>query len=374
MDKTQKILIVRLSSMGDIIHSLPVASSLRARFPDAFIGWAVEEEFKDLLATALFIDRIYIFKTKHWRKGLSYRTPGEIYSVIKEIRDSNFDIAIDVQGLVKSGVVTYLSGASLRIGFSRAHARERMSALFINKEITPPAELVHIIDQNLYLLKDITGDIDSPDPRLFLQEKDELWAMGELKRMGIMDSDLKVFITPGAGWITKLWGPQKYRELVIELYKRYEARVILSGSYADRGLIEEIKEGTSFPVLQFIGGSIGQLMALLRNVDLVIGGDTGPIHVASAFGIPTLSLYGPSSAKRSGPRGERHESVQSDIQCSPCFGRECRLRRLKTRDSRLRFKEVPCMEAISIDSVKIKLEGIMSRMASYSVGDPTHRA
>ena len=249
-----------------------------------------------------------------------------------------------------------------------------MSALFINKEITPPAELVHIIDQNLYLLKDITGDIDSPDPRLFLQEKDELWAMGELKRMGIMDSDLKVFITPGAGWITKLWGPQKYRELVIELYKRYEARVILSGSYADRGLIEEIKEGTSFPVLQFIGGSIGQLMALLRNVDLVIGGDTGPIHVASAFGIPTLSLYGPSSAKRSGPRGERHESVQSDIQCSPCFGRECRLRRLKTRDSRLRFKEVPCMEAISIDSVKIKLEGIMSRMASYSVGDPTHRA
>jgi heptosyltransferase-1 len=374
MDNPQKVLIVKLSSMGDIVHSLPVAESLKSKFPDFFIGWAVEEDFKDILHAAPYIDRVYPLNTKQWRRDLRYNTLREISSAIKEIRDANFDTAIDVQGLVKSGVITYLSGAPFRIGFSKSYARERLSALFINKEMTPPAELIHIIDQNLYLIRDIAGEVGSAYPRLFLTEKDELWAMGELRRMGIMDGDLKVFIAPGAGWITKLWSSEKYRNLIIELYKRYQARVILSGSYADRGLIEEIKEGISFPLSQFIGGSIGQMMALLKNVDLVIGGDTGPIHIASALGTPTLSLYGPSAGKRSGPRGEGHEWIQSDIPCSPCFGRECRLRGLKTQDSRLRFKEVPCMEAISINSVKIKLEGIMNRMASYSVGGPAHRA
>ncbi len=366
MDNPQKVLIVKLSSMGDIIHSLPLAESLKSRFPDSFIGWAVEEDFKDILHAAPYIDRVYSLNTKRWRGDLRYNTLREISSAIKEIRDANFDTAIDVQGLVKSGVITYLSGAPFRIGFSKSHARERLSALFINKEMTPPAELIHIVDQNLYLIRDIAGEVGSAYPRLFLTENHELCAMGELRRMGIMDGDLKVFISPGAGWITKLWGSEKYRNLIVELYKRYQARVILGGGYADRGLIEDIKNGLSFPVFQFIGGSIGQMMALLKNVDLVIGGDTGPIHVASAFGTPTLSLYGPSAGKRSCPRGEGHEWVQSDISCSPCFGRECRLRSFKTRDSRLKFEEVPCMEAILTDSVKIKLEGIMKRMASYS--------
>lgn len=364
MTKPKRFLIVKLSSMGDIIHALPVASALKSKFPDSFVGWAVEESFRDILSSAPFIDRVYFLNTKKWRRDIiSFNTIGEITHAIKEIRNEDFDITIDAQGLIKSGVIAYLSGAPARIGFSERQAREPLSAIFYNRRITPSRDIVHIIDQNLYLIRELVGETESIEHGLCISENNESWAMKEMRMMGIPNGDLKVLISPCAGWKTKIWNPDKYKKLITELNDRYQARVILSGGFQDKGFIEMIASGLQITIPKLIGYSISQMMGFLKVVNLVIGGDTGPVHVASALGTPTLSLYGPSSAKRSAPRGDVHKSVQSGLKCSPCFGRKCRLEGFGRADA-----IVPCMGSISLETIKVKLEEILDKVSSYSYG------
>ncbi|MFH0925380.1 MAG: glycosyltransferase family 9 protein [bacterium] len=349
MGKFKSIGIVKLSALGDVVHALPVLVTLRKNYPKAKISWIVGEGSKDILVGNKYLDNIIVIDTHRWRKEIKelngfFNVVCEVFRFIREIRREKFDIVFDIQGLVKSGIVTYLTGTRLRIGFSKESCRERLNILFTNKRIHPQKDDVHITDQYLSLIRPYV-------------KKEYLRPVGIYIDKGVNDS-LKNFlrqkkpdgnhplivIVPGAGWETKILDAKKISSLARIIIKEYNAFVVFTGSYQERLILElitkelqELRESWN----TFSASTLKQLLALLKKATLVIGGDTGPIHMAAALGTATVSYYGPSYAPRSAPRGEKHFYVQSAVECSPCFKRKC--------------KGAKCLEMISADDVLEKV-------------------
>ncbi len=149
----ERILIVKLSSIGDIVHALPVLRTIRHNLPNSYIAWIVEDKAREILDGNKDIDRIITINTKRWRKVLNRTTIRELLNVINTLRKERFDTAIDLQGLIKSGVISYLSGAKTKIGFDSGNCREFLNIVFTNKKVSPEKEDSHVVDKNLSLLK-----------------------------------------------------------------------------------------------------------------------------------------------------------------------------------------------------------------------------
>src|SRR5207249_2297653 len=247
------IALVKLSSLGDVVHALPVAAALRGRLPRARLAWVVERREAALLTGNGVLDAVIPVDTRGWRRALTpldlATAGGALSELARELRAARFDVALDLQGLLKSGLLTAATRAPLRIGFAARLCRERLSALFTNRHVTPPASARHVVEQYLALLEPLgvrPAAIEFPLPR---------------------DSAA-------------------------------EARV--DAFLARGGLIELAPAST-----------IAELIALLRRATVVVGSDTGPLHLAAALGVACVGLYGPTSAERNGPWGQLHRALQS---------------------------------------------------------------
>ncbi len=316
-----RILVVRLGSMGDIIHTLPAVAALRACLPEAVIGWAVERRWSALLATEAAIDSprcpdkplvnlVHVFDTLAWRSALlSDETWRAVRDSLSALRSLSYDIAIDFQGAWKSAVIAQLSRAPRRIGF--VEPRERPATLFYTHPV--PATGAHIVQQNMSLIGDLCRNHISgtdlpavhstPTFPLPVDPAAETAVDDQLRELGIHSFAL---INPGAGWGDKCWPAERYAEVARSL-ALHGLRAIINFGPREEQLAREVgtlaNSAARAEVATVLSPPLADLIALSRRARLCIGGDTGPVHLAAAVGVPVVALYGPTDPARTGPVG-----------------------------------------------------------------------
>jgi lipopolysaccharide heptosyltransferase I len=310
----KSIAIVKLSSLGDVIHALPVAHALRRHFPAARVVWIVEARESPILKGHPDLDGVLTVDTRRWRKAIrSGSGVGEVWaellSFTRMVRGARFDAAIDLQGLVKSGLITALTGATLRVGFARRRCREPLNSLFTNRRVEPSQ--VHVVDQYLSLLEPL-GVRDRETVFSVLSNAEAEQTVDEfLDTEGIKPRDRLVALNPGAGRPSKRWPLSHYRRLAERLSVEAGVRVLLLWGPDERLMAREIGVGLGACPILAPPTTLTELVALLRRCDLMVAGDTGPLHLAAALGIPALGLYGPTRSERNGPYGNRCLAIQS---------------------------------------------------------------
>ena len=297
-DTRQRFLIVRLSSIGDIVHTLPAVSALGRTFSTAEIHWAVERRHALLLGGNPYIHRVIEFDTLGWRKRLTQAaTLREVGDGLRALRSCHYDAAIDFQGLWKSSVVAWLSGARERIGFEKAWLREPGAALLYTQRVSP-GERKHVIEMNLSLVERLGAQAQPWEFPLPRTDRDDAVVETLLKARNMKDF---IVVNPGGGWRSKCWSPENYAGLIRQLQDICNERIVLTGSPDEEDQIGAILDRAGPRRAAYLPTSLIQFIALVRRAKLFIGGDTGPLHLAAAAGTPIVGIYGPTDPARNGP-------------------------------------------------------------------------
>ncbi len=317
----KRIAIIRLGSMGDIIHALPVANRLKREWPQTKISWLVEPAHKELLSNHPDIDEIIILDTKAWRKKNGLEAAREIRLHWRELQRRKFDLALELQGLIKSGIIAYATGAPERLGFAWAECREPVSSLFTNRHVYP-GKGIHIIQRNLAFVSKLGLATEPWDYNLKPEPAASDYIRQFLKAQNLQPDRL-VGINPGAAWPTKRWGAKKFALLTDMLAQRLGAQILLIWGPGELELAQEIQRLAGSPTVLACPTDIKQLMALLAQCKLLIVGDTGPLHLGAAMGTHCVGIFGPTDPVRNGPYGGQHVTVQHKLPCSNCYRRRC---------------------------------------------------
>ncbi len=318
-----RILIVKLGSIGDIVHTLPALAALRRAMPHAEISWVVERQSSEILRDNPLLDRLIEVDTKALRRGLmsgeTLRAPRQ---QLRRLRASAFDVALDFQGLLKSASIARLSGARRVFGYSRAGLREPASALFLSKTVAVPKQ-THVIRKSLLLLQ---GALDIPVPDVFsfpirVTAKDE----AEAQQVSANAGGNYAILNPGGGWPTKLWSAERFGKLADLLWENYGISSLITYGPGEQELAENVRRSSVSGKAQPVNLSLKGFYSLARDARVYVGGDTGPTHIAVAAGTPIVGLFGPTEWWRNGsPRPEDICVERNDIDCRvDCHRRSC---------------------------------------------------
>ncbi len=321
MRAPEKILIIRLSSLGDILHALPAFSSLRATFPTTRIDWLVDKKNSFLLSAVKGIDEVVVLDTDPLRKApwnpASWVSAGNLFRILRARR---YDLCIDFQGLLKTSLISVLSGAGSRFGFGRPLVREKPAHWFYTHTLDPPGVPMHVVSLN-QMLAQIAGAVPSSARIDFeFSANDEISVSALLAAEKISEF---IVINPGGGWTTKRWEPARYGMLAHRVQTELHLPVVVTTGPGESDLFREISRSCGTPLIRHFQLSFLQLIPLLRKARLFIGGDTGPFHLACALGTPVVGIFGPTHPVRNGPWADREESVFRLLPCSFCNGRTC---------------------------------------------------
>ena len=316
---SNRILIVRLGALGDIVHALPVASALRQTFPQARIDWVVDERHREIIDLVPVIDRRLVFNSQRvaaWRGAVE---------VIRELRRGRrYDVAIDVQGLVKSAFLARASRAVRVIGFSRAHLRERAARLFYT-ETHDPGDARHVIEKNLRLL----APVGVPSHKI--EFPIEAWPSASSavvrRELGLGESACFALLNPGAAWPNKRWPPERFGAVARWLHRQHALPSAVLWGPDGEHLAADVAAASAGTAHLAPRTSIADLVALARAATLMVSGDTGPLHIAAAVGTPVVGIYGPTSEARNGPWSDEDVTVSRFGACECHHRRRCRASR-----------------------------------------------
>jgi len=312
-------LIIRLSSLGDIIHTLPAFSALRKNFPEAKISWAAENKGREILDFVPGVDKIIVVHTEGWRINTKIFW-SEISHLKKELKNEN-QIALDFQGLVKSGFITFLSAAQKRVGFHRKNLREPLAALFYTERLEEIPETIHVISKNLKLLTKIGLHEEKYEFPLALPDELSEAVKAKLRKIGCDEQKKLILFNLGAAWETKRWFPEKWVELIEMMKKKDFFSILLWGNEEEKALAVKVHEKTRVPLSPSF--SLKEVMALVKESSLLISGDTFALQVACALFRPVVGIFGPSNPRRNGPFGSHDKVAFHEIECSYCYKRSC---------------------------------------------------
>lgn len=317
----RNILLIKMSSLGDILHTLPFAAALRKRYPQAKITWLVHPQFAGFVPDAPTIDEVLYFdKVKFNKLGLGGKLA--YYKEMKEMLHSkHFDLVIDMQGLFKSAVLAAISGCSNRIGYCEM----REGSGLISKAITGAHSKDHVIERYLdvarYLGAEV-GELEFPMPDL---NKEGLAVQAKLAAAGMPEKAEYIVIVPGARWVTKEWPPEHYGELA-KLFVAEGKFVVLAGGPDEKLKGAKIVElAQSDKVIDLTGGTtLRELAALIKGCCFYVSADTGPLHFAAALKKPLVAVYGPTKADRTGPYGSNNSIIlMTPAKCAGCLKKQC---------------------------------------------------
>lgn len=315
-----KLLIVRLGAMGDVIHALPAVQLLREAFPQAYFGWLIEERWAELLcapgaarrgprsALRPVVDEVHAANLKVWRKSpFSLATLQRVATLWNDVREAGYDAVLDLQGAVRSAVLARLSRA--RVVYGAAEAWESPASLWYSRKVVARGE--HVIEQNLSLARAVVehycglssqaSAVKLPcDPAIEARTAEDL-ARHEVGEFAILN--------PGAGWGAKRWPAERYGELAKALAAMGISPLVNYGP-GEEDLFRKVLAASGRRA-QPAMGSISELIALTRRARILVGGDTGPLHLAAALGVPVVGIYGPTDPARNGPYGTRSVVLRS---------------------------------------------------------------
>jgi 3-deoxy-D-manno-octulosonic-acid transferase/heptosyltransferase-1 len=315
------ILIVKLSAIGDVIHTLPSLAALRKLYPDAHITWVVEEAAADLIKNHHYLDAVLISRRKSWiedfRQGEIRRPLQEIFSFIKKLRQRPYDLVIDFHGLLKSSLIVLLSAGRRKLGYD---SLQELSGLFINDRI-PEDMNKHAVDRYLDFPRYLGAKTNQAEFVLPSDSAAEAQVQSILQKHQLEDKKF-IAINPIAYWETKLWDNEKFARLADYIKTRLNIEVVFTGSERER--LEQIVGMMKSKAVN-LGGetSLPALAALYKKALLVITTDSGPMHLAAAVGTPVIALFGPTDPRRTGPYGAGHTIIRTELPCSPCFLKKC---------------------------------------------------
>jgi 3-deoxy-D-manno-octulosonic-acid transferase/heptosyltransferase-1 len=353
-----KILIVKLSAIGDVIHTLPALNALRRHFPNAHITWLVEEGARDMVQGHPALDRVIVSGRKRWladaARGRCADAFGGAARFVHCLRDTHYDLLLDFQASLKSGLLIALTRARRKVGFDKGMVHSEHSHVFLNERIAPVSMEIHALKRGLILLEAIGVPCGQISYELPIGPADIQAADSLLRATGRVDSPLLVAVNPVAKWSTKLWPETRFAALADGLIADLKAAVVFTGAPEDRPLIERIMAAMTRRGAANLAGqtTLKTLAALFQRVDLVVTTDTGPMHLAAAVETPVVALFGPTAHWRTGPFGPGHRIVRVPMACGPCFKRRC--------------ASAACMGAITVDMVM----GAVRRMLCPGQADP----
>lgn len=298
----QRFLVIRLSSIGDIVHALPAVAALGETFPGAEIHWAVETRYAVLLEGNPYVSRVVKLDTRGRRRKLTApRTVEELVRSLMALGEFAYDAAVDFQGLLKSALIARLSRSPLRLGFRDHWLRELPAGVFYTERVAP-RERAHVIEMNLALVERLGARASRwgfPLPR---SSADDGYVERQLSSLGAQDF---IVVSPGGGWKAKCWAPENYAELIRRLAIELPCKVLLTGSREEEDLIRGILQGAESRHASYLPATIIQFIALVRRARLFVGGDSGPLHLAAAVGTPIVAIYGAqdllNTPERNGP-------------------------------------------------------------------------
>lgn len=320
---TQRFLIVKLSSLGDVIHNLPVLRTLRRNFPKSYIAWVVEEKCRDALYNNPDLDELIVLRTKHWRRHWDRQSFGELCEAIGHIRRQRYDVVFDFQGLAKSGLIAWLSGSPERVGFHRHDCREYLNTWFTNRKGAYVGKNVHVIDKNLSLLRSLGVDNFVKEFPLAIPPSADEYITAYLKNNPELMSNPVAAINPGVGFKTKQWELARFAQLGDRIAGDLGYHILLTWGPGEEEKVKYIASRMNKKQWIAPPTSVHQSIALFRHINLFISCDTGPLHLCSAMGVPTVSIFGPTDPVRNGPIGAKNEVVYKTLPCSFCYKRQC---------------------------------------------------
>ncbi|MGD0090641.1 MAG: glycosyltransferase family 9 protein [Planctomycetota bacterium] len=325
-----RILIVRLSAFGDCVHAVPTLVALRRHYPNAEIGWAIEDLAYSLLRGHPLVDRFHLYPRRAVQ-GADGRVTTIIRSMRqfrKELAAAQYEVSIDLQGLTKSGMVAWWSGAKRRIGFKGPECRE-FNVLFNNERVEPPSDAVHIVEKNLSLLKPLSVTIPAkPEWVLpsFEEETRGLRPFLEQCKLVAPDGAMRPFavINPGATWHTKRWPPESFGQVAKGLIETHRLPVVVPWHGAEELQAAQTIAGLGGP-LAFLAPDtdLRQLAALIKQAVLFVGNDSGPLHLAVALNVNSVAVFGATDPFRNGPYGPAHRMQTGGVDCHPCWKTTC---------------------------------------------------
>src|SRR4030043_2453250 len=338
-----KVLILRLSAVGDVIRTLPAAKALKEHYPSSSITWIVEEPALSFLKSQPEVDEVILFPRKRWTNGIKslrnlWTTIGEMRGFVEDLRKRRFDVVLDFHGILKSGVLSFLSGSPKRIGYNPRSTKEG-NFLFSNVKVKLPSKRISRFQRNLLLLRGMGMEVKEPKYSLHIPPQDREYVASFFKASLASLHRPLIAIHPGnsSKAIFKRWMPDRYAQLADRLVRELNASVLFTWGEGELEWVEGIRKEMKEPSL--LGPetiSLTQLGEGYRNCDLYIGGDTGPMHIASLVGIPIVVIYGPTDPIVNEPFG-RHKKVRKEVGCNPCRNRSC--------------KELTCLKMTTVDNV-----------------------
>jgi heptosyltransferase I len=319
------ILIVKLSAIGDVIHTLPSLAALRRLYPAAHITWVVEEEAADIIEHHPCLDRVLIFRRKSWMRLLkagnfsSFRQ--EAGPFFAQLRDRRYDLVVDFHGLLKSSIIVFASRGKRKLGYD---SWQEMSCLFLNEKI-PEDMNKHAVDRYLDFLRYLGAKIEKPEFILPASPVAQLKSSALLNSYGLAKKNY-IAVNPVALWETKLWDDDKFARLADLISQRLNLPVVFTGR--DKELLDKITSKMATYGIN-IGGqtTLPELAEIYGNALAVISTDSGPMHLAAAVGTPVIALFGPTNPARTGPYGSGHTVISAGLPCSPCLLKRCATRK-----------------------------------------------
>lgn len=316
------------------MFSTPFIRAIREKHPEGFIASLVVPRCAAILKDNPRLNEIIVFDEEGKHKGLR----GAL-RLIKLLRSKHFDTAFLLHRSFTRTLICWLAGIGQRIGY---YTKKR--AMLLTKSIEPAREQLHKVEYFLNIAKNLGIETENKDYEFFPGLEDKEYVNGLFQENGLKIDDFLVVINPAGNWSLKRWPKENFAKLCDRLIKDYNARVIITGAASDLKLGQDIASLMQSQPIIFCGKTtLGQLAALMGRVSLVISNDSGPMHIAVSQGAKVIALFGPTSAKITGPYGKgNYLVIQKDIDCEvPCYNLDC-------NDNR-------CMKAISVEDVLEKV-------------------
>ena len=345
-----RVLIIKTSPLSDLVNALPVLDYLKQASSGIEIDWVVEEPLAQVLEGNPLLSALHKVRSRAWRERiLGTETRREVTALKETLQERAYDLVFDLQGDLKSGLICKLAGCPDRIGFEKSDLKESINALFTTRRIPLRKQEYHLADKYLRLVSvPFAKNFREMQLATSIQTSPEDDANAEALLATLSDGLVFLF-QYGSSWQTKLWSEESWGRLGSEVLERFpDATVLFAwGDEAEKEAVTAIaaRIGRGARVIERY--TLKGLTALLKKVDLVVGGDAGPVHLAAAVGTPTVSFYRASDAKRSGPRGGQHVVIQSPMHCVRCFRTHC-------------DKDLQCRDTIKVEAVLAGVEKLLA--------------
>lgn len=326
-----RFLALRLGSLGDIVHTFPAVAALRESFPRAAIVWVTHPRWQSLIESSGLASEIWPVES---------RELSSVRETVQRIRRFQWDGAVDYQGLWKSALLPFFGGVKRRIGFSSKTIREFGVPVLYTDRVEPTT--THIAEQNGELSQRLGAGTTAAPFHLHTADSDKAEACSYLRHAGV---DRYIVLSPGGGWRSKCWPPERFGALAQRIRATLGLRSIVNTGPGEDDLAAAVRRTSGDAQPLFYQGALGPLMALLQSAECIVGGDTGPLHLAIALGTPAVALYGPTDPARNGPFHIAHSAADT-------FGGDSVLRVFGGKISHKRHDQpAESMLAIDVDSV-----------------------